>query len=78
MKNFKKIAVALSLTLAIGIGSFAYASDFNAPNENMRRNGVHCYEQDNIGHRHNGMKHHRGHKNHGMRNNGHNRMQYRR
>lgn len=84
MHNFKKIAVALSLTAAIGIGSFAYASDFNAieePNETLESNDGHCYERGNRGRRHNRMGHHRnhrGHRNHKMRHNGHNGMQDRR
>lgn len=87
MKNFKKIAVTLSLTAAIGIGSFAYASDFNAQsesNETVESKGGHCYERENRGHRHDGTGHHKHNRNHrGRRNNnirhkGHKGMQDRR
>ena len=71
MKNSKKIAIVLSLTAAIGIGSFAYASDFSGPletNENIEDFGGHCYGRHHRGPRHGG--HHRHHRHNEMRHRG--------
>lgn len=54
MKNFKKVGIVLSLMMAIGLGSFVYASDFSTPEE---RYG-HCYEAANKKEAHHIMRHH--------------------
>lgn len=64
MKNFKKVIV-LSLTVAIGLGSLAYASDFPT-SKGAGENEVysHCYGRNDSKERHHKMRHHRGKENH--------------